>query len=350
MRRVTTFVTIFFLAVLGWLLLVAAQAADAPDQDTLWNEATLYFKPLPREAPAPHNPITEAKADLGARLYFDTRLSRQGEVSCNSCHSLATFGVDNEPTSEGEGGQRGARNSPTVLNAALHLAQFWDGRALDVEEQAGMPVLNPVEMAIPSAGFLIDRLDAVPEYRDLFEEAFPEATEPLTYYNVRRALAAFERTLLTPSPFDRYLEGDRDAISEQAKRGMHRFLELGCGSCHNGTTVGGHIFRKFGLNEPYWTHTHSAKPDEGRFAQTGDVEDRYVFKVAALRNVEKTYPYFHDGSVAKLDEAIRVMARLQVGQELGPSESEDIEAFLRSLTGEIPPAALERLNRLGLMR
>ncbi len=336
-------------AVAPCLLLLCGWSSDSLDEDALWSQATLYFKPLPVEAPSLVNPITEARVELGARLYFDTRLSREGGVSCNSCHDLAHFGVDNQPTSDGDQGEFGDRNSPTVLNAALHVSQFWDGRAQDVEEQAGMPVLNPVEMGIPSAEFLVDRLGAVPEYSELFARAFPDAEKPLTYQNIRYALAAFERTLLTPAPFDRYLEGERDAISDPAKQGMEVFLGLGCGSCHNGVTLGGHLFRKFGLSEPYWEHTSSEQIDEGRAAQTGDEADRYVFKVASLRNVEKTYPYFHDGSVETLGEAVRVMARLQVGQELEDGEVEAIVAFLSSLTGEIPPEAKERLRRLGLL-
>jgi len=335
------------LSALACLLLGAA--GSALDEERLWKEATLYFKPLPPEAQNPDNPITEAKVELGARLYFDDRLSKSGFVSCNFCHSLSTFGVDNEPTSPGDDGERGDRNSPTVLNAALHVAQFWDGRAANVEEQAGMPVLNPVEMAIPSEAFLVERLGSVPEYGELFGRAFPEDREPLNYDNIRRALAAFERTLITPSPFDAYLQGDRTAISDMAKEGMDTFVSLGCASCHNGVTVGGHSFRKFGLNEPYWTHTKSQRIDDGRFAQTGDEEDRYVFKVAALRNVEKTGPYFHDGSVASLEDAIGVMAALQVGADLEPDQVEAIGAFLRSLTADIPPSAKERLVRLGLL-
>jgi cytochrome c peroxidase len=330
------------------LFLGAARSADVPDEEALWKEATLYFDPLPPEAASESNPLTEIKVDLGAMLYFDTRLSSQGGVSCNSCHSLATFGVDNQPTSDGEGGQRGDRNSPTVLNAALHVAQFWDGRAADVEEQAGMPVLNPVEMAIPSEEFLVDRLAVVPEYVEGFARAFPGDEKPLSYGNIGRALAAFERTLLTPAPLDRYLEGDRDAISQQAKEGMQLFFELGCASCHNGVTVGGHTFRKFGLGEPYWTHTRSERIDEGRYSVTGEEEDRYLFKVAALRNVEKTDPYFHDGSVATLEEAVSIMARLQVGRQLEREEAELVTAFLRTLTGDIPESARERLRRLGL--
>ncbi|MEZ5330880.1 MAG: cytochrome c peroxidase [Thermoanaerobaculia bacterium] len=262
-------------------------------------------------------------------------------MSCNSCHVLTSFGVDHLPFSPGDDGELGGRNSPTVLNAALHVAQFWDGRAADVEEQAGMPVLNPVEMAIPDEAFLVERLSETPGYLEAFRAAFPEDDPPIDYSNIRLALAAFERTLLTPSRFDAYLEGDRTALDAREIAGLERFMELGCTACHNGATVGARFFRKFGLNDSYWVHTGSAAPDEGRFLQTGDPEDRYVFKVASLRNVAETAPYFHDGSVSTLPEAVRIMARLQVGVELGPSEAEDIAAFLASLTGRVPASALE---------
>ncbi len=322
--------------------LIAAQSAKAATpsaDDTLWQRAKTLFKPLPPAAPDPDNPAAAAKIELGKTLYFDTKLSQSGNVSCNSCHSLATFGVDNLPTSPGDAGEHGDRNSPTVLNAALHAAQFWDGRAEDVEAQAGMPVLNPVEMAIPSRQFLVDRLSEYPDYELSFNRAFPGDEGGLTYRNIQRALAAFERTLLTPSRFDRYLEGDREALAAAEKEGLKTFIGYGCSACHNGVTLGGHIFRKFGLNQDYWVHTRSAKVDEGRFKVTGEVGDRYVFKVAALRNVAKTWPYFHDGSVEALDEAVRVMVQLQIGVEMAEEEVANLVAFLESLTGVLPATA-----------
>jgi cytochrome c peroxidase len=330
--------SLVLVAVVGVSAWSSHQRSAAADE-ALWNRATVVFKPLPTAAPSPDNPVTGAKVALGKRLYFDPRLSKLGNVSCASCHDLTTFGVDRLPVSPGDDGHLGGRNSPTVLNAALHVAQFWDGRAADVEEQAGMPVLNPVEMAIPSERFLVDRLAAVPGYPEAFTAAFPGDDPALTYANTRLALAAFERTLLTPSRFDAYLEGDRSALSEKEKAGLGTFMRYGCTACHNGVTVGARSFRKFGLNDRYWVETHSARPDEGRYLLTGDPEDRYVFKVAALRNVAETRPYFHDGSVPTLPEAVKVMAKLQVGVELDDAQADEVVAFLGSLTGQVPSSA-----------
>jgi cytochrome c peroxidase len=313
------------------------QAGLAPDNDqALYEQASMRFYPLPADAPNPDNVVTVAKEELGRSLYFDKRLSFNETISCNSCHSLASFGVDNLPFSPGDFGELGGRNSPTVLNAALHLAQFWDGRAKDVEEQAGMPILNPVEMAIPSEEFLVERLDKVADYQEMFAAAFPDDDPPLTYRNITRALAAFERTLLTPARFDDYLNGDLAALTTEEKAGMEAFMMLGCSACHNGYTMGGSSFRKFGLNGEYWTHTGSDAVDEGRFAVTGDPEDKYVFKVASLRNVAETGPYFHDGSVETLEDALRVMGSAQLGRSLTEEEIVGIAAFLRTLTGELP--------------
>lgn len=314
---------------------LAGETAKSADQQ-LWEKATLYFKPLPEAAPNPDNPSSAVKVVLGEKLYFDTRLSKDGNQSCNTCHNLATFGVDNLPTSPGDRGENGTRNSPTVLNAALHAAQFWDGRAEDVEEQAGMPITNPVEMAIPSEDFLVERLSQDPLYPELFKVAFPGDDPALEYKNIAKALAAFERTLLTPSRFDKYLGGDMEALDQREKDGLQVFFDMGCSSCHNGVNLGSHIFRKFGLGEKYWEHTKSQKVDEGRYGVTGDEDDLYVFKVASLRNIARTGPYFHDGSVATLQEAVRVMTKLQVGVDLDDVQTENLVAFLNSLTGELP--------------
>jgi cytochrome c peroxidase len=323
------------LAACGQRTETAGPPTQAAEQE-LWKMATLRFEPLPAEASNPDNPATPARVELGRKLYLDTRLSKQQNISCDSCHDLDRFGVDNLPTSPGDAGERGERNSPTVFNAALQMAQFWDGRAADVEEQAGMPILNPVEMAIPSRQFLVDRLSAVEEYQQFFAQAFPEETPPLTFSNVARALAAFERTLLTPARFDDYLNGDLEALTGQEKVGLELFIESGCSTCHNGTSVGGGSFQKFGLLDDYWLHTLSESVDEGRYRHTGDPADRYIFKVATLRNSEKTAPYFHDGSVSELEEAIRVMGRTQLGRELNDAEVTRLAAFLKSLTGKLP--------------
>ncbi len=327
------------LATAGLTASQSETAAGPTPDDNLWQRATTLFEPLPAVVANPDNPITSAKIKLGKVLYFDTKLSQAGNISCNSCHSLAKFGVDNLPTSPGDGGEHGDRNSPTVLNAALHAAQFWDGRAEDVEAQAGMPVLNPIEMAIPSRQFLVDRLSEYPDYERRFAKAFPGEEGGLTYRNIQLALAAFERTLLTPAPFDLYLLGDRAALTDEAKEGLKTFMGYGCSSCHNGVTLGGHMFRKFGLGEDYWVHTKSPKVDEGRYKITGESEDKYVFKVASLRNVAETWPYFHDGSVTTLDQAIRVMVEVQIGVEMADEDVGNLVAFLKSLTGELPDLA-----------
>ena len=216
------------------------------DKDLL-QKAQMFFKVLPSEAPNPENEITDAKVKLGKVLYYDNRLSKDQTQSCNTCHNIATYGVDELPVSPGDDGTLGTRNSPTVFNAALKGAQFWDGRNKDVEEQAGGPILNPVEMAIPSEQFLIDRLKGVDFYKALFANAYPGEADPITYKNIRYAIAAFERTLLTPAKFDDYLKGDVNVLNEQEKNGMKAFMDQGCIACHTGSLLGGTMLQKFPL-------------------------------------------------------------------------------------------------------
>jgi cytochrome c peroxidase len=294
------------------------------------------FGKLPQLADNPANPSTAEKISLGHHLYFDTRLSKDGKNSCNSCHNLATFGVDNLQFSPGDKGLNGDRNSPTVLNAALHAMQFWDGRAKDVEEQAGMPILNPVEMAIPSEKFLVDRLASTKLYQELFAKAYPEELNPVNYSNLRKAIAAFERQLITPSRFDQYLSGDLTALSLEEKKGLSTFINVGCTSCHSGELLGGKMIQKFGVFADYWTKTNSGHKDEGLFKITGLETDKFLFKTPSLRNIEKTFPYFHDGSVKELEEAVRIMAEVQLDKKLTDMEVKNITAFLKSLTGDIP--------------
>lgn len=282
------------------------------------------------------NIVTDAKVTLGQMLYFDTKLSKTGKNSCNSCHNLSTFGVDNSSFSKGDNGGLGGRNSPTVFNAALHSMQFWDGRAKDVEEQAGMPILNPVEMAMPSETELVKRLQADQNYQNLFKAAFPDISDPINFANLRLAIAAFERKLITPSRFDAYIEGDKSVLNEQEKRGWVTFVETGCTTCHNGALLGGNMFQKFGVFADYWTLTKSAKIDNGKFDVSKNEADKYIFKVPSLRNIDKTGPYFHDGSVKSLDEAIKIMAKLQLNNDLTTDQVADISAFLKSLTADIP--------------
>lgn len=307
-------------------------------EDSLMQLAQHTFKILPAVAESKANPVTPEKIRLGKILFFDTRLSRTGNNSCNSCHDLGTYGVDNQPTSVGDAGKQGGRNSPTVFNAALQNMQFWDGRAVDVEEQAGMPILNSVEMAIPHKGFLIDRLSSIKLYQGLFKAAFPVERKPMTYENLQKAIAAFERTLLTPSRFDRYMAGDTSALTMEEKLGLRVFAESGCTSCHNGVGVGGGILQKFGLVTDYRTLTNSQPGDEGRKQVTHKEQDKDVFKVPALRNVAGTYPYFHDGSIASLDTAVKIMGKAQLNKNLSDIQVKQIAAFLNSLSGLVDPS------------
>lgn len=338
--------------ILSFLLFVILQSCNnsstqKPDSeatlatDTLLQQAQAIFKPLPATVENPENPLTEQKILLGKALFHDSRLSSTGKNSCSSCHNLNTYGVDRKNTSPGDAGKNGARNSPTVLNAALHTFQFWDGRAKDVEEQAGGPILNPVEMNIPNKDYLVNRLKGIKEYKELFAQAFPNEKEPLTYTNIQNALGAFERTLLTPAPFDEYLNGKTDALSEKQKEGLSLFLNTGCQTCHFGVAVGGNMFQKFGVFDHYWNYTKSAKPDEGRFEVSKDSADQFMFKTGSLRNIAETYPYFHDGSVTELKDAVRIMAKVQLNKDLNETQVNSITEFLKSLTGTIPASATD---------
>ncbi len=316
------------------------KAEKTPEVKSVLETAQKFFATLPTEAINKNNPLNESKIALGKALYHDNRLSKDQTQSCNTCHPISTYGVDNNPTSAGDNGGFGNRNSPTTFNAALHISQFWDGRNADVEEQAGGPILNPVEMAMPSEAAVIKRIKEVPEYVELFAAAFPDDEKPMTYKNLTYAIGAFERTLLTPSAFDKYIAGDETAISEQAKLGLSDFIETGCTQCHSGALLGGNMLMKFGLFADYWEHTKSPIIDSGKYHVTGAAADMYIFKVPSLRNIDKTGPYFHDGSVKSLEDAIQIMAKTQNNKELSIDQVKNIEVFLSTLTGEIPNRAL----------
>lgn len=295
------------------------------------------FGPLP----AADLSLPPAKVALGRMLYHETALSLAQDISCDTCHPLAQYGADHKAVSEGHKKQKGDRNAPTVYNAFGHIAQFWDGRAKDVEAQALGPILNPKEMAMPSDAEVVKRLRANPQYVDAFAKAFPDAgggTKAITYAHVGEAIGAFERTLVTPSRWDRYLQGDDQALTDAQKKGFQTFVQTGCVICHTGTYVGGSMYQKAGLVQP-WPSQH----DQGRFNVTHQETDKMVFKVPSLRNVAETAPYFHDGSVAKLDEAIRLMGRHQLGKELTAEEIASIAEFLTSLTGALP--AQDQINK-----
>ena len=316
-------------------------SADVSDEDkALLERAQATFKPLPDLAEMQKvRPFTEEQVKLGQQLWYENRLSKGNTVSCNSCHNLATAGVDNMPTSAGHKSQFGARNSPTALNATLLGSQFWDGRAADVEEQAGGPLLNPVEMANATEADAAAKIAGIPEYQEKFKAAFPE-DGAVSFKNITTALGAFERTLLTPTRWDDYLKGNVSALSEQERKGVRAFMDNGCIACHNGVNLGGTMFQKFGLVDgPYWKHIDDPKHDKGRADVTKKAEDEFFFRVPGLRNVERTYPYFHNGSVWELDKAVNIMAKAQLGKTLAPEETENIVAFLKSLSGNVPESA-----------
>lgn len=311
----------------------AAKPAEPtpPAAPTIDRAQLAAYSALPAAFESPDNPLTDAKIALGRQLYFDKRLSKNQDVSCNTCHSLGEYGVDGKPTSSGHKAQLGSRNSPTVYNAAGHFAQFWDGRSPHVEHQATQPVLNPVEMAMPDEGAVLKVLKSIPEYGKAFAAAFPQDKDPLTYANFGKAIGAFERKLVTPSRWDKFLGGDDAALSPEEKRGFVAFTEAGCQTCHSGVTLGGHMYQKVGLVKP-WPN----QKDQGRFDVTKAEADKLFFKVPSLRNIEKTSPYFHDGSVADLNEAVKLMANHQLGKDLTAAQVSDIVTFLRALTGELP--------------
>lgn len=318
--------------IISFVLLFSTFIAEA-DVSTEARGVSAVFKPLPAIEPSLQTEAGKLKVELGKKLYLDTILSVKNDLSCSSCHHLDKYGVDNKNVSDGTDDQKGDRNSPSSFNAFLHLAQFWDGRAKDVEEQALGPILNPVEMAMPSEEEVLTRLKKDPEYVSLFSKVFKGEAEPVSYLNVGKAIGAFERTLLTPSRFDKYLNGDEDALSVKEKSGMLSFVKTGCATCHNGVGVGGGMYQKLGLVVPFETK------DMGRFKVTNVESDRFVFKVPSLRNIAKTGPYFHDGSVKTLEEAIKLMAKHQLGRELGDTEISEISDFLHALTGEVPETA-----------
>ena len=308
----------------------------ALDREALRERAQALFDPLPEVAASQANPVTDEKVELGRTLYYEPRLSKNQDVSCNTCHPLDRFGADAKKTSSGHREQVGARNSPTVYNAALHLSQFWDGRAADVEEQAKGPVMNPVEMAMPSEDYVLEVLRSIPGYEPMFAAAFPGEEPVITFDNMARAIGAFERLLLTPSPFDAFLEGDLAALSEEQLEGLQVFLDTGCSVCHQGVGIGGGMYQKLGLVRPYPTE------DPGRAEVTGNDAERGFFKVPSLRNVAETGPYLHDGSVASLDQMIRIMASVQLGKDLDDDQVAAIRAFLESLTGRVEPTLIAK--------
>ncbi|OCW56666.1 cytochrome-c peroxidase [Hoeflea olei] len=316
------------------LLAGTAFAAD-PSPADLRESALELFKPLPSTTPAvANNPITPDKIALGKALFFDPRMSASGVFSCNSCHNLGTGGDDNLETSIGHGWQKGPRNAPTVFNAVFNIAQFWDGRADDLAAQAKGPVQAGVEMA-NTPDQVVATLKSMPDYVTWFTASFPGEEDPTTFDNFAKAIEAFEATLITPAPFDAFLNGDDNAMDADQLKGLALFMDKGCSTCHAGVNVGGEGYYPFGLVEKPGAEV-LPENDKGRFEVTKTADDSYVFRAAPLRNVAVTAPYFHSGKVWDLKQAVGIMGVSQLGQEINDEEAELIVAFLTSLTGKVP--------------
>jgi cytochrome c peroxidase len=321
------------------VLLASTLLATSAVADDLRDAAEGFFEPLPSTIPALNdNTVTPEKIDLGKALFHDPRLSASGVFSCASCHNLSTGGDDNMETSVGHGWQKGPRNAPTVLNAVLNEAQFWDGRAADLAAQAKGPIQAGVEMANTPAQVEATLL-SMPDYVEWFTAAFPGESAPVTFDNMAKAIEAFEATLITPAPFDAWLNGDDAALSDDAKAGLALFIDKGCSSCHSGVNVGGHGYYPFGLIEKPGSEI-LPPGDKGRFAVTETADDEYVFRASPLRNIAVTAPYFHSGKVWDLSVAVEIMADSQLGEALKPEETAQIVAFLESLSGTVPAITL----------
>jgi cytochrome c peroxidase len=315
---------------ISFLCAITAAAAG-----TVMQQAQALFKPIPKAPPVlDHNPITQEKIELGKMLFFEPRLSRSGLISCNTCHNLGLGGADFQQTSVGHKWQKGGRNSPTVLNSVFNIAQFWDGRATDLMQQAKGPVQASVEMGNDPAE-VIKTLKSMPDYVERFTKAFSADKDPVTFDNMARAIEAFEATLLTPdSRFDKFLKGDEKALSGREKDGLELFMAKGCASCHGGVNMGGTGYFSFGVMEK--PKAEITAGDTGRFKITGSESDQYVFKSPSLRNIELTTPYFHSGTVWCLKEAVGIMSSAQLGIKLSKKEIEKLADFLKTTTGVQP--------------
>jgi cytochrome c peroxidase len=325
-----------YLFVAGSIALSVASPAIAADDAALLKEAQQIFQPLPKYSD-PETTFAKEQVALGRLLFFDPRITVDGDVSCATCHQPALYGADGRPKSIGVKQRLHPRNAPTIFNAALYSAVHWRGDRKDLGDQAAQALTGAISSGLDERD-VTDRLQRIEGYGPLFAAAFPTDSRPMTVKNMANAIVAYERTLLTPAPFDAYLAGNVDALSPAARRGLETFINTGCVACHNGVSVGGDMYRKFGIVEDYWSATGSRIIDKGRVEVTKNPDDLYVFRVPSLRNVAMTAPYFHDGSVATLAEAVKVMGRVQLGMKLGDAEIGDIISFLNSLTGDLPTA------------
>jgi cytochrome c peroxidase len=328
------------LIVLSLLSFAGSLRADRGDEELL-KQAKQIFSPLPQVMSSEKNPITPEKVSLGKILFYETRISVDGTVSCVRCHPIGLYAADGLKKSIGNNCKLNPRNAPTVLNAARQVAAHWIGNRADVEDQARQSVTGPPSFGMPSNDAVEKKLKEIKGYAELFKRAFPGEANPITVDNFAKAVGAFERTLVTPSRFDSFLKGDVAALNGREKKGLKTYMETGCAMCHSGPYAGGQMYDKFGIVEPYWKYTKSEPMDEGRYVVTKNEADKYVFKVPILRNVEKTPPFFHDGSVDKIEDAVWVMGKIQLGKDLSQSQVKEIVIFLKSLSGKIPEDALK---------
>jgi cytochrome c peroxidase len=323
------------------IIVATIPARTASNDGQLLKDAQRVFKPLPKDAATPDFPITPERVELGRMLFFDPRISIDGTVGCSRCHLTALYGTDGLPRSKGAFDQLNDRRAPTVLNAALQFKIHWRGDRENVEDQARKALTFSESFGNPDNASAMAKLKAIASYTKMFQRAFPNERDPVTADNWGKAIGAYERTLITPSRFDEYLTGRTEALSKSEQQGLRTFMDTGCSGCHNGVVVGGGMYQKFGVVEDYWKETGSQKPDKGRFDVTMNPADMYVFKVPGLRNVAMEPLYFHDGSVRTLLEAVRIMARVQLGKTLSDQDTNTIVAFLNSLTGKLPQNFVE---------
>jgi cytochrome c peroxidase len=314
---------------------LVAKSALASDDDDLLKEAQGLFQPLPKDMATQDFPVTPTRVRLGRALFFDPRISADGAESCSRCHLPALYATDGLPKSLGVHSKMVPRNAPTVLNAGLFVKEHWDGRFANLEHQAKQALLGPA-FGNPDFPTAMARIKAIPGYATMFQDAFPGEADPIVEDNWAKAIGAYERTLVSPSRFDDYLRGKPDALSAAERKGLRTFINTGCSDCHKGPGLGGLGFRKFGVVSEYWKATGSQDVDKGRFEVTNDPTDLYKFKVAGLRNVAMTPPYFHDGAVGALPRAVRIMAKVQLDADLSDPDVDGIVTFLASLTGTLP--------------
>ena len=325
----------------GFVLFFAVRSLGGNGDEDLLKQAKQIFGPLPKVMSSDKNPVTPEKVKLGKILFYETRISVDGTVNCARCHPIGFYAADGLKKSIGNNCKLNPRNAPTLFNAAGQISAHWIGNRTGVEDQAKQSVIGPPSFGMPSYEAVEKKLKEIKGYGELFKRAFPAEADPIIVDNLAKAIGAFERTLVTPARFDSYLEGDVTVLKEQEKRGLKTYMETGCIMCHSGPYAGGQAYQKFGIFEPYWKYTKSDPIDEGRYVVTKNEADKYIFKVPIHRNVAKTSPYFHDGSVDKLEDAVWIMGKIQLGKDLNESQVDEVVTFLKSLTGEIPEDILK---------